>query len=312
MKIKLSDIKPSPGALRKTWSEEGLEELAQSIKEHGLIVPIKVRPINGKYELVYGHRRVKAMRRAGVEETEAIVEGVDDTEVIIQALIENVQREEMNPIDIAKALFQIQELTGWSQTEMAQRGIMGRKSIQQHMALLQESPTIQQMISRGYSGKTPPEKITEKHVRVVRQSGLQAPIREDILRKAAKEGLTSDQSRKVAESIKAARSEERAKFLLGTPFSDLQHDPELEKERPARPVGGDRPSTIDWHLYPDAGRILDKLSRWEKEDIPKMRASDELNKLAPEAGRFIARRIKRIENALAAWREELEERHGTA
>jgi ParB/RepB/Spo0J family partition protein len=311
MKIKLSDIKPSPLAIRKTWLEEGLEELAQSIKEHGLIVPIKVRHSNGKYEIIYGHRRVKAMRRAGITETEAIVDEVDDTQVLIQSLIENVQREEMPPIDIAKALFAIQEETGWSQKEMGRRGIMGESSIQHYMALLAESPEIQKMIVKAKDqGSTPEGTVTEHLVRLVRHSGLPQSEREAVIKKAAEERLTAEQTRRVADTVKAAKSEERKKYLLETPYSPLKFEPELEKELPAKHLEADRSSEIDWNLQPDAGRILEKLSMWEKEDIPNMRASKELDKLAPEVGQFIARRIKRVESALTSWRWELEDRYG--
>lgn len=311
MKIQLNDIKPSPLAIRKTWLEEGLEELAKSIKEHGLIVPIKVRHSNGKYEIIYGHRRVKAMRRAGIEETEAIVEDANDTEILIQSLIENVQREEMPPIDIAKALFAIQEETGWSQKEMGRRGIMGESSIQHYMALLAESTDIQKMIVKAKDqASTPKGTVTEHLVRLVRQSGLPQSEREAVIKKAAEEKLTAEQTRRVADTLKEAKSEERRKYLLETPYSPFQHEPRLEKERPTQPTGRDRSSDIEWRSYPNAGRILEKLSQWEKDDIPNMRASDELNKLAPEVGHIIARRIKRVENALTAWRWELEDKYG--
>ena len=77
MKIKLNDIKPSPEPIRSKWDEEAMEELKKSIAEQGLIVPIKVRRLDGEYEIVYGHRRVEAMRRLGWKECEAIVEGME-------------------------------------------------------------------------------------------------------------------------------------------------------------------------------------------------------------------------------------------
>ena len=105
-------IQPSPNPIRKTWDDDKMDELAQSIKEQGLIVPVKVRPTdNAHYEVVYGHRRVEACRRAGLDKVEAIIEGMDDTDTLIQALIENVQREDMNPIDKGKALVRLQEQT---------------------------------------------------------------------------------------------------------------------------------------------------------------------------------------------------------
>jgi ParB family chromosome partitioning protein len=310
MKIKLSDIKPSPGAVRKTWSEEGLEELAQSIKEHGLIVPIKVRPINGKFELVYGHRRVKALRRAGIEITEAIVEGIDDTKVIIQALIENVQREEMNPIDIAKALFQIQELTGWSQREIVRRGIMGSAPRISHiMALLHESTEIQKLVEK--SDNQVISKITEKHVREVRDSGIEKPYRDAVIKKAAKEGLTSGQARRVADAVKISKSEKRKKYLVDTEYSPLIHDAEFHKERTEKYGAHDPLLTRDkptkgqeWIELPEVRNILATVDIW-RESLDEFQKATALGKLAPEAMQFLAHKLKPFATGLNAWIEEM-------
>lgn len=317
MKIKLADIKPSPDALRKTWSEEGLEELAQSIKEHGLIVPIKVRQTNGKYELVYGHRRVKALRRAGIEETEAIVEGVNDAEALVQALIENVQREDMNPVDIAKALYAIQEETGWSQYEMGKKGIMSATTIKEHMALLRESQNIQQLVERGESGygggtQTSPGKITRKHVTLVRESGLLQTEREEVLKKAAKEGLTSEQARRVADAVKISESEKRKKYLIDSEYSPLIHDAEFHKERDKKYGEHDPLLTRDkptkgqeWAELPEVRNILASVHIW-RESLVEFRKATALGKLAPEARQFLAHKLKPFVNELNAWIEEME------
>ncbi|MGD0575519.1 MAG: ParB/RepB/Spo0J family partition protein [Anaerolineales bacterium] len=312
MKIKLSDIKPSPRAIRKTWSEEGLEELAQSIKEHGLIVPIKVRPTNGKFELVYGHRRVKAMRRAGLQEAEAFVEAVNDTEVLVQALIENVQREEMFPIDIAKALFAVQEETGWSQKDMARRGIMGESSIQHYMALLTESPQIQKMIVRGADVVGAPKgTVTEHHIRLVRQSGLPQSDREAVIKKAAKEGLTADQTRRVAETVKAAPGEQAKKKVLQWEYSPVLHDPERVKARADQYGAHDtlyreRTPKADkgWRDAPEVKAIIDSIRQVHNSFLPDWQKSTQ--KMSPEARKFVGRLVRNLATDLKTWSDKLE------
>lgn len=318
MKIRLSDIKPSPRAIRKTWSEVGLEELAQSIKEHGLIVPIKVRPTDGiKYEIVYGHRRIKAMRRAGMIETEAIVEGVSDTETLVQALIENVQREDMSPIDIAQTLFAIQEETGWSQKEMAKKGVLPEKTISNYMLLLRESPKVQNLIEKGApvghgGGKHPSNgKITPSHVVEVRQSGLAGPAREAVLEKAAKEGLTAEQTRRVAETVKAAPSEQAKKKVLEWEYSPTLHDPERVKARGEEygaydPMYQEKTSKADadWLDAPEVKVVIDDIRRLHNEVLPAWRKS--VVKMSPEAKKYIARLVRKFIMDIDTWAAELE------
>lgn len=121
MKILLSQIKGSTPRVRETQSPEKLDELADSIRESGLIVPVKVRRENGNYTLVYGHRRVAAAKMAGLTEIEAIVEDVNDDVLLEQALIENVVREDMASIDIAKALQKIKDESGATNEAIAKK-----------------------------------------------------------------------------------------------------------------------------------------------------------------------------------------------
>ncbi len=317
MKIKLADIKPSPRAIRKTWSEEGLEELAQSIKEHGLIVPLKVRPTNGKFELVYGHRRVKAMRRAGIQEAEAFVEAVDDTEVLVQALIENVQREEMAPIEISQTLFAIQEETGWSQKEMARKGILPEKTISNYMLLLRESPRVQKLIERGApvgrgGGARPSQgKITPSHVVETRQSGLDDKYREAVLDKAAKEGLTAEQTRRVAETVKAAPSEQAKKKVLQWEYSPVLHDPERVKARAAEFGAHDalyreRTPKADkgWRDAPEVKAVIDSIHQVHNSMLPDWQKSTQ--KMSPEAKKFVGRLVRNLATDLKTWSDKLE------
>lgn len=124
MKVKISEIKVSAQPIRTSQDDDKLNELVQSIKEQGLIVPIKVRPDNGGYEVVYGHRRLEACKQAGLDEIESIIEGVDDTDTLIQALIENVVREDMNDLDEGKAYKELVDNYGLSVSHLG--GKFGR------------------------------------------------------------------------------------------------------------------------------------------------------------------------------------------
>jgi ParB family chromosome partitioning protein len=295
MKIKLSEIKPSSKPIRTSWDEDKMNELAQSIKEQGLIVPVKVRPQNGRYELVYGHRRVEAARRAGLTEVETIVEGMDDPDAIIQALIENVQREDMTSLDKAKALKLIKELTSWSNHEIERRGIYNRGYVIQLLQLLHEPEDVQEMIG-GFT-ETP---TTEGHIRYIRRTGIRNEDKKPILEKAAKEGLTQEQTGKIAETIAATKDPKMREKLIKAPYSPYTHDPEYAKERAER-YGAHDPAALDktappdevWRLTVEVSMLLNfiKKSREMYEEAVKM---DEIGKFAPEARPFIAQKLRRL------------------
>jgi len=137
MKIKLNEIKPSTPRVRESQSPEKLDELAQSIKESGVIVPVKVRKNGDGYTLVYGHRRVAAAKMAGLTEIDAIVEDMTDDVLLEQALIENVVREDMPSIEIAKALQKIKDESGATNEAIAAKmGWGGGESVRRYFVLL--------------------------------------------------------------------------------------------------------------------------------------------------------------------------------
>jgi len=277
-------------------------QLAQSIKEQGVIVPIKVRPAQSHlYEVVYGHRRVEAARRVGLSEIPAFVEGVDDTNALIQALIENVQREDMEPIDLAQALKELQDVTGWSQHEMARQGIMPPKTISVTMALLREDPSVQTLVRRGPQGghESPIGVISREHVTVAREVGLDPEQRRQTLHKAAQEGLSISQTRQVAESIAAAGSEKRRQYLIDHPYSPYTHNPTYQRQREQQYGDHDvllqdkreRPADEGWIGLPSVKQAIDTIKWWEC-GLKDLREMADEGKMAPEAKRFIAHRLE--------------------
>lgn len=309
LKIALSLIQGSPSPVRTTWDEEKLNELAQSLKEQGLIQPIKVRPIGDEYEIVYGHRRVEAARRAEFVEIDALVEGMDDQQALIQALIENLQREDMTPMDTAKGLRALKDFTGWSQHEMARQGIMEQTRISQLLALLSDPEPIQEILKNNSS--------LEAHARLTRQVLTDDSLKIAVLRKAADESLSSEQTRRVAQSVANAPGEHAKQVLIEQPYSQFRHDPEFIKER-ADKFGAHDPiynntqrSTLndDWQSTPEVSNVIGLMRSWMG-SLTEFRKADELGKMSPEARGFVGRRVRQFAEALIEWADKLEGENG--
>lgn len=148
VKIQLSDILRSPHQTRSILEDEGLRELAESIRDNGLLQPIKVRPIEQGYELVYGHRRVAAMRLLGWTRCEAIVEEVDDRGSLVQSLIENLQREDLDVLEEARSYKTLAE-RGYTLREIAQLVKKPQGRISNRLSILRLPPEVQPLVMPG-------------------------------------------------------------------------------------------------------------------------------------------------------------------
>ncbi len=136
VQIKITDIRSNPYQPRKIFDEEALNELASSIKEHGIVQPIIVKKSIKGYELVAGERRTKAAKIAGLETVPAIVKDFDDEEMMEIALIENIQRENLNPIEEAMAYDSILRSSNITQDELAKKFGKSRSYITNSLGLL--------------------------------------------------------------------------------------------------------------------------------------------------------------------------------
>jgi ParB/RepB/Spo0J family partition protein len=195
--IALNEIKGLEKRVRKQMSPEKLEELEASIREQGQLVPIKVRPNGTGYVLVYGHRRVMAAKAAGQKDIEALVADVPDDKLLTQSLIENVVREDMAAIDIAKALQAIIDETGCTQEELAKKLGWTKMRISQYLEMLEGA--IRKVVEVN------PGLLTERNVREARQgTGGDTKLAAQVLQKAAKDELSSRDTRKMAEVVKRA------------------------------------------------------------------------------------------------------------
>ena len=146
--IKISDIRSNPYQPRKTFDETTLQELADSIKEHGIIEPVIVKKAIKGYELVAGERRTKAAKLAGLETIPAIIKDFNDQEMMEIALIENIQREDLNPIDEANAYQKIIELGHLTQEEFAKKFGKSRSHVTNMLGLLKLPFSVKELVEK--------------------------------------------------------------------------------------------------------------------------------------------------------------------
>ncbi len=144
--IKLSLIEPNRDQPRQKFDEDGLQELADSIKQHGVLEPLMVRKNKDYYEIIAGERRWRAAKMAGVKEVPAVVKDYSDQEIVEISLIENIQRENLNPIEEAIAYKRLLEEFNLKQDEVAERVSKSRTAVTNSMRLLKLDERVRQMI----------------------------------------------------------------------------------------------------------------------------------------------------------------------
>lgn len=149
VEIPLQEIRSNPYQPRKSFNEASLQELAESIKEYGVVQPIIVKKSIKGYELIAGERRKKASEMAGLEVIHAIIKDFDDQEMMEIALIENIQREDLNPIDEALAYQNIIELSHLTQDEFAKRFGKSRSHVTNMLGLLKLPNATKQLVESG-------------------------------------------------------------------------------------------------------------------------------------------------------------------
>lgn len=150
VKVKLLDIEPNRDQPRKQFDEEALTELSNSIAQHGVLQPLLVRPMpDGGYQLVAGERRWRASRMAGLTEVPVVIRDLTDSQVAELALVENLQRENLNPIEEANGYKELSDKFGYTQEKIAEIVGKSRPSIANALRLLNLPESVQEMVSSG-------------------------------------------------------------------------------------------------------------------------------------------------------------------
>ena len=158
-KLPIEDIVPNPNQPRIHFNETELRELSESIQEHGVLQPLLVRKHGNGYEIIAGERRYQASKLAGLEELPVIIKDVDDEQMLALALIENLQRSDLNPVEEAKGYRQLIDASGMTQEALSKAVSKSRSAITNSLRLLDLPEVVQQMIFEG--------KLTAGHARAI-------------------------------------------------------------------------------------------------------------------------------------------------
>lgn len=155
--IPIEQIEPNPYQPRLEFESESLEALVESIRLHGVIQPITVRPVGDRYQIISGERRWRAAKKAGLTTIPAYIRRADNTQLLALALVENVQRQDLNPIELALAYQRLIEECQLTQEEVAQQVGRSRPAVANTLRLLRLPPPIQKALKEGV--------LTEGHAR---------------------------------------------------------------------------------------------------------------------------------------------------
>ncbi|NMP20924.1 ParB/RepB/Spo0J family partition protein [Sulfobacillus harzensis] len=181
--IDLGAVEANPFQPRRVFREEDLAELTASIRIHGVIQPILVRPVDGHYQLIAGERRVRAARAAGLRTIPAVVKEFSDREAVELALVENLQRSDLNPMEESLAYNRLIDEFGWTQEEIGARVGKSRSHVANYLRLLNLEEEIQRLISE--------QALTVAHAKVL--LSVADGRRRELARRSAEEGWTVKQ-----------------------------------------------------------------------------------------------------------------------
>lgn len=225
--LKIDTVEPNKAQPRKYFDKEKLEELASSIKQNGIVEPLLVQKKGDYYEIVAGERRWRAAKLAGLDKVPVIIKELTDQQVFEISLIENIQREQLNPIEEALAYKRLQEEFSLKQEEVAERVSKSRSVIANAMRLLNLDERVQEMVitselSMGHARAIVGIKDTEKQYDFARRAieekltvrDVEKQIREDAEPKAPKKKSSKVMSEQ--ETVAFTEAEERLKQILGT------------------------------------------------------------------------------------------------
>ena len=247
-------VVPNPFQPRSAFPEDTLRELADSIRSSGVLQPILVRRVDGKYQLIAGERRLRAARLAGLQAVPAVIRDLGDRETLELAVTENVMREDLNPIEVARAYHSLQERFQLNQDEIAARIGVNRSTVSNTLRLLRLPQQLQDMVAKG--------DVSAGHARAL--LGLESADRQnELARLIAKRGLSVRQVENIVATAQSAPETQRAARQV----DPNTHAAALEMERAlgtrVKIVGSEKRGRIEISYFSeeDLQRLYDLLTR---------------------------------------------------
>ena len=252
--VAVSKLIVNPFQPRKIFNEEALQELAESIKEHGIIQPIVVRKKEKKYEIIAGERRFRAAKLAGLKEVPAIVKEMTEQQMMEVAILENLQREDLTPIEEAEAYSSLIENLNFTQEALAKRLGKSRPHIANHIRLLQLPEDVRKLMNEGVLsmghgrallGLKNKGRIAEIAQKVIAQS-LNVRQLESLVHQL-NEGVSHETKEKVKKDVFVQATESQLREYFGTSV-------QVKKQKNKGKI------EIEFYSEDDLERILDILN----------------------------------------------------
>jgi ParB family chromosome partitioning protein len=238
--VKISEIEPNRDQPRKEFDSEALSELADSISQHGVLQPLLLRPLlTGGYRIVAGERRWRAARMAGLTEVPAVVREMSDTEEMLFALIENLQREDLTPLEEARGYRTLIEAQDFTQEEVSQAVGKSRPAVTNALRLLNLPEDIQQMLENG--------EITAGHARTLLSFKREEDMR--LGAKRAKEGASVRELEALAKRLNQQKDAPKQKPRKNQYFEEAQLAVGEYLNRKVKVAGTKKKGTLQIEFY---------------------------------------------------------------
>ena len=240
VRIKISEIEPNREQPRKEFDSEALSELADSISQHGVLQPLLLRPLlTGGYRIVAGERRWRAARMAGLTEVPAVVREMTDAEEMLFALIENLQREDLTPLEEARGYRTLIETQDFTQEEVSQAVGKSRPAVTNALRLLNLPEDIQQMLEKG--------EITAGHARTLLSFKREEDMR--LAAQKAKEGASVRELENLAKRLNQQKEETPPAKPKNRYFEEAQLAVGEYLNRKVKVVGTKKKGTLQIEFY---------------------------------------------------------------
>ncbi len=238
--VKISEIEPNRDQPRKEFDSEALSELADSISQHGVLQPLLLRPLlTGGYRIVAGERRWRAARMAGLTEVPAVVREMSDTEEMLFALIENLQREDLTPLEEARGYRTLIDAQDFTQEEVSQAVGKSRPAVTNALRLLNLPEDIQQMLENG--------EITAGHARTLLSFKREEDMR--LGAKRAKEGASVRELEALAKRLNQQKDAPEQKPRKNQYFEEAQLAVGEYLNRKVKVAGTKKKGTLQIEFY---------------------------------------------------------------
>jgi len=212
VQVPLNEISPNPYQPRKVFNDEKLDELAKSIKEHGVFQPIIIKKADIGYNIIAGERRYRASQLVGLETIPALIVDFNEKQMMEIALLENIQRVDLNPLDEAIALKQIMDFNDYTQQELADKMGKSRADIANSLRLLSLSENVKQVVRE--------EKITKGHAKVL--SGLDDETLDQVVKEIIDKDLSVRSTEELVKSLKQSKPVKKPKDVISPEYKEIE------------------------------------------------------------------------------------------